>query len=175
MVGRISDTVKDDHRTIEACYVRIINTSERDEQIRFQNLFTWELARNLVGKELVVYPALEKHVNNGGSLANKSRSENHYVRKKNPARDLLCGCANTMAKDQGRIEKIPEPGPFEFRIHSDHQQFDGPLKTAYPGRGNGSAPPVGGGSIGEGERPPLQVIQLDQNLPSHTSTSRRTE
>lgn len=80
MVGRIIDTVKEDHRTIEACYARIVNTSNRDEQIRFQNLFTWELARNLVGKELVIYPALEKRLSAGGSLANKNQKENHTVR-----------------------------------------------------------------------------------------------
>lgn len=81
MVGRIIDTVKEDHRTIEACYARIVNTSNRDEQIRFQNLFTWELARNLVGKELVIYPALEKRLSAGGSLANKNQKENHTLKE----------------------------------------------------------------------------------------------
>ncbi|KAE8351245.1 hypothetical protein BDV28DRAFT_150168 [Aspergillus coremiiformis] len=81
MLGRIIDTVKEDHSTIEACYARIIDDSNRDEQIRFQNLFTWELARNLVGKELVVYPALEKHLPDGTSLANKNRNENHMIKE----------------------------------------------------------------------------------------------
>ncbi|KAF5861619.1 hypothetical protein ETB97_012785 [Aspergillus alliaceus] len=81
MVGRIIDTVKEDHRTLEACYPRIVDESDRKEQIRFQNLFTWELARNLVGKEVVLYPALEKHLPDGAAMASQNRNANHTIKE----------------------------------------------------------------------------------------------
>lgn len=79
MIGRITDTVKQDHREIEACYQRIINAKDRDEQTRYQNLFTWELARHSIGEELVVYPAFEKHLPDGISMAEKDRREHQTV------------------------------------------------------------------------------------------------
>lgn len=121
MVGRIIDVVKDDHLTIEACYTRITNTSERDEQTRFKNLFTWELARTLVAKELVIYPALEKHLSDGVTMANRNRNENHNVRRKNPTKDIQHRCANNRSKDQGRTEKIPEPESIKLQLYSRHQ------------------------------------------------------
>ncbi|PYH41103.1 hemerythrin domain-containing protein [Aspergillus saccharolyticus JOP 1030-1] len=80
MTGHIIDTVKEDHGEIQACYGRIVSSADRQEQIRFQNLFTWALARNTVGKDLVVYPAYEKHLSEGSTLAEKRRKENHAVK-----------------------------------------------------------------------------------------------
>ncbi|KAF9895300.1 hypothetical protein FE257_000204 [Aspergillus nanangensis] len=81
MKSRISDTIKEDHREIEACYYKIIHSTDRDEQIRFQNLLTWDLARLLVGEELVVYPAIEKHVFNGHVAAERDRHINQTVKE----------------------------------------------------------------------------------------------
>ncbi|KAL2869652.1 uncharacterized protein BJX67DRAFT_378713, partial [Aspergillus lucknowensis] len=71
MTPRISETVKQDHGEIQACYDRIVNSTNQDEQVRFQNLFVWELARHSVGEEIVVYPAFEKHVEGGKAMAEK--------------------------------------------------------------------------------------------------------
>ncbi|KAL4926392.1 uncharacterized protein BDV17DRAFT_299776 [Aspergillus undulatus] len=80
-MSRISDTIKQDHREIEAVYDRIVASTDRDEQIRFQNLFVWELARHAVGEELVVYPAFEKHVKYvGKELAQKDREGHQEVK-----------------------------------------------------------------------------------------------
>lgn len=57
---RISDVIKDDHRKLESYYNIIVNSEDQDEQTRYQNQFTWELARHAVAEELVVFPALEK-------------------------------------------------------------------------------------------------------------------
>lgn len=124
MVGRIIDVVKDDHLTIEACYTRITNTSERDEQTRFKNLFTWELARTLVAKELVIYPALEKHLSDGVTMANRNRNANHSVRRKKSTKDIQNGRANNRAKDQRGTEEIPEPESIKLQLSPRHQQFD---------------------------------------------------
>ncbi|KAL2810025.1 hypothetical protein BJX63DRAFT_434664 [Aspergillus granulosus] len=81
MALRIRETIQQDHRTIEACYNRIIGSTSRDEQIRFQNLFVWELARHAVGEELVVYPAFEKYVQGGAAMAQKDREEHQKVKE----------------------------------------------------------------------------------------------
>jgi hemerythrin-like domain-containing protein len=76
----ISEAIKTDHREIEDYYNKIINASNPDEQTRWQNQFTWELARHSVGEELVVYPAFEKHLGQEGkSMADKDREEHQSV------------------------------------------------------------------------------------------------
>ncbi|KAL3464553.1 hypothetical protein BJX64DRAFT_298364 [Aspergillus heterothallicus] len=81
MTLRVSETIKQDHRALEACYNRIIGSTNRDEQIRFQNLFVWELARHAVAEELVVYPAFEKHIQGGAAMAQKDRDEHQKVKE----------------------------------------------------------------------------------------------
>jgi hemerythrin superfamily protein len=75
----ISDAIKNDHREIESYYDKIIKTSDKDEQTRYQNLFTWELARHSIGEELVVYPVFEKLLTNGVEMANKDRKQHLKV------------------------------------------------------------------------------------------------
>ncbi|WEW57326.1 hypothetical protein PRK78_002791 [Emydomyces testavorans] len=77
----ISDVIKSDHREIEACYDKIVNSTDADAQTRWQNQFTWELARHSIGEELVVYPAFEKHISNGKELADKDRQEHQVVKE----------------------------------------------------------------------------------------------
>ncbi|RJE25441.1 hypothetical protein PHISCL_02197 [Aspergillus sclerotialis] len=79
--SNISDTIKQDHREIESYYKVIISTRDADEQTRFQNMFTWELARHSVGEELVLYPAIEKYVRDGIEATNKDRQEHQVVRE----------------------------------------------------------------------------------------------
>ena len=81
----ISDAVKHDHRELEEYYDKIVNATDDDTKVRYQNQFTWELARHSIGEELVVYPALEKYVNGGKNLAEKDRAE-HQVVSSVPAR-----------------------------------------------------------------------------------------
>ncbi|KAJ5223230.1 hypothetical protein N7468_007772 [Penicillium chermesinum] len=81
MASRISDTIKKDHQEIESYYNQILDATDKTEQIRFQNQFTWELARHSIGEELVVYPAFEKHVPHGRELADKDRQEHQSVKE----------------------------------------------------------------------------------------------
>ncbi|KAJ5751677.1 hypothetical protein N7520_008594 [Penicillium odoratum] len=81
MAPRISDWIKKDHREIESYYENIINTSEDTEKTRWQNLFTWELARHSIAEELVVYPAFEKYVSGGLELAKKDRQEHQSIKE----------------------------------------------------------------------------------------------
>lgn len=79
MTPRIIDTIKKDHRDIESYYGKIITSKDEDEQTRFQNLFTWELARHSIGEELVVYPLFEKLLPGGMEMANKDRDQHQKV------------------------------------------------------------------------------------------------
>jgi iron-sulfur cluster repair protein YtfE (RIC family) len=79
-MARLMDAIKKDHRELEEYYNIIVSSGDTDEQIRFQNKFTWELARHAIGEELVVYPALEKYLPGGTETADKDRKEHQTVR-----------------------------------------------------------------------------------------------
>jgi hypothetical protein len=79
MTPRIIDTIKKDHREIESYYGKIITSKDPDEQTRFQNMFTWELARHSIGEELVLYPLFEKTLSDGVQMANKDRDQHMQV------------------------------------------------------------------------------------------------
>lgn len=74
-MSRISDTIKQDHREIESYYEVILSTQDADKQTRYQNMFTWELARHSVGEELVLHPAMENYIRDGFEAAEKDRRE----------------------------------------------------------------------------------------------------
>ncbi|OQE47218.1 hypothetical protein PENCOP_c001G05840 [Penicillium coprophilum] len=78
---RISEAIKDDHRKLESCYNIIANSEDEDEQTRFQNQFTWELARHAVAEELVVFPALEKLRPEGKAKTDDDRREHSALKE----------------------------------------------------------------------------------------------
>lgn len=75
----ISDTIKHDHVALRNGYNKILGTTDLDEKRRWQNQFTWDLARHAVGEELVVYPALEKALADGKRVADRDREEHQTV------------------------------------------------------------------------------------------------
>ncbi|KAJ5773783.1 hypothetical protein N7457_008679 [Penicillium paradoxum] len=78
---RVSEAIKDDHRKLESYYNIIVNSDDEDEQTRFQNQFTWELARHAVAEELVVFPAIEKHVPGGKAKTDDDRREHSTIKE----------------------------------------------------------------------------------------------
>lgn len=81
-MSRISDAIKKDHRELEQYYNNIIGAQDNDEATRWQNQFTWELARHSIGEELVVYPAFEKKLGDKGQrMAEKDRDEHQAVKE----------------------------------------------------------------------------------------------
>jgi hemerythrin-like domain-containing protein len=77
---RLADAIKDDHRELEEAYNKILSAKTSDEKARWQNQFTWELARHSIGEELIVYPLMEKNLPKGKEMADKDRSEHQTVR-----------------------------------------------------------------------------------------------
>lgn len=78
----IIDTIKQDHRHIEEYYDNVVNATDDDTRTRWANQFTWEVARHSIAEELVVYPAIEKHLPDGKQRADKDRAEHQVVKNK---------------------------------------------------------------------------------------------
>ncbi|KAJ5179950.1 hypothetical protein N7492_003160 [Penicillium capsulatum] len=62
---RITDAIRADHQQLQSYYDQILHAPDEDEQTRYQNQLVWELARHIVGEDLVVYPALEQTTRDG--------------------------------------------------------------------------------------------------------------
>lgn len=76
----ITDAILHDHRELQNYYNEVVNSTDPDHQERYGNQFVWELARHSIAEELIVYPAFEKYITNGGhEMAEKDRAEHHQV------------------------------------------------------------------------------------------------
>jgi hemerythrin superfamily protein len=78
-MGKLIDTIKQDHRDLEDAYNKIINTTDMETKTQWQNQFTWSLARHSISEELVVYPQFEKNLPDGQAMADKDRQEHLTV------------------------------------------------------------------------------------------------
>jgi len=81
-MSTISDAIIKDHREINEYAENIRTATDNDSRVRWQNQFTWELARHSIGEELVVYPAFAKHLGaKGQAMADKDRKEHQVVKE----------------------------------------------------------------------------------------------
>jgi len=81
-MSTISDAIKKDHQEIIEYAENIRTAKDNDSKTRWQNQFTWELARHSIGEELVVYPAFAKHLGvRGQGMADKDRDEHQSVKE----------------------------------------------------------------------------------------------
>ena len=90
-MGTLSDIIVHDHVELDRYYNNILNSKDNDSKTRWQNQFTWELARHSIGEELVVYRAVEKSLPDGKEMAEKDRAEHRKVGTSNspPCRHWL--------------------------------------------------------------------------------------
>ncbi|KAK3302853.1 endo-1,4-beta-xylanase-like protein [Chaetomium strumarium] len=79
---KVSDRIKHDHRELEEYYNNIKKATRDEDKAQWQNQFVWELARHSLAEEIVVYPAMEKHLPDGIKMAEKDRSEHQQVKEK---------------------------------------------------------------------------------------------
>ncbi|KAJ6096290.1 hypothetical protein N7486_007036 [Penicillium sp. IBT 16267x] len=79
--SRILPLLKHEHAELQSHSHKILNSNDSDEQTRYQNQFTWELARHIIGEELIVYPAIDKHVRDGNVLTNRNRAEHQEIKE----------------------------------------------------------------------------------------------
>ena len=78
---RILPHIQHTHHELDAHSHKILNSNDPDEQTRFRNQFTWELARHLIGEELVVYPAFSENLKDGQERVDNRRREHQEVKK----------------------------------------------------------------------------------------------
>jgi hemerythrin superfamily protein len=78
-MSTITAVITDDHNELKEYYENIMKARDDATKIRWQNQFTWELARHSIGEELVVYPAMEKLLANGKNMADKDREQHQNV------------------------------------------------------------------------------------------------
>ncbi|KAJ2933031.1 hypothetical protein H1R20_g4060, partial [Candolleomyces eurysporus] len=76
------NAIKRDHREILAFYTEYkAAAGNLDQQERWANQLTWEIARHSIGEELVVYPLLEKALGDKGhALAEHDREDHQLVK-----------------------------------------------------------------------------------------------
>ncbi|KAI1413571.1 hypothetical protein F5Y13DRAFT_198415 [Hypoxylon sp. FL1857] len=79
--GPLLNTIAHDHRELESYYPHIIDNKSSDERIRYQNIFVWELARHSVAEEMIVYAAMETHLENGRDMAWKDRDQHQTIKE----------------------------------------------------------------------------------------------
>ncbi|KAI2685531.1 hypothetical protein LCP963914a_4858 [Penicillium roqueforti] len=113
--SRILPAIKHDHLELEAHSRKLLTSTDPDEQTRFQNQFTWELARHLVGEELVVYPALIDSLPDGQGIVDKNRLEHHGVKHQLKAfQDISSTDPRFVPTLQGLMR--------DFGIHARHEE-----------------------------------------------------
>ena len=77
---KTSDLIIHDHSELSDYYNQIKNAKDEETKVKWQNQFTWELARHSIAEELVVYPAMEKYLGDKGKeMAEKDRKEHRGV------------------------------------------------------------------------------------------------
>ncbi|KIW90999.1 uncharacterized protein Z519_08782 [Cladophialophora bantiana CBS 173.52] len=78
----VLNAIKHDYAELKEHYENILGAQDTDSKIHWQNQFTCEFAPHSLGEELVVYPATERHLDQGGKeMANKDRKENLKVKE----------------------------------------------------------------------------------------------
>ncbi|KAJ6021718.1 hypothetical protein N7540_007222 [Penicillium herquei] len=78
---RILPAIKNEHADLHSHGNKILISLNPDEQTRYQNLFTWELARHIIGEELIIYPAIARHVHGGKAISNRNRTEHQEIKE----------------------------------------------------------------------------------------------
>ncbi|KAJ5735312.1 uncharacterized protein N7483_000437 [Penicillium malachiteum] len=78
---RILPAIKNEHADLHSHSNKILISLNPDEQTRYQNLFTWELARHIIGEELIIYPAIARHVHGGNAISNRNRTEHQEIKE----------------------------------------------------------------------------------------------
>ena len=83
----ISEAIGSDHKTIDSYAENIKTATSLEDKIKWRNQFTWALARHAISEELIMYPAMEKHMGQEGlDLTNVDREQHQAVGLQRPRR-----------------------------------------------------------------------------------------
>jgi len=81
MVRTISDAVLEDHDELREYADKMFHTDDKDVLTKYQNLFTWELARHAVAEEIVIYPYFESLMGKTGLEYADEDRDDHQITK----------------------------------------------------------------------------------------------
>ncbi|CAG8939917.1 unnamed protein product [Penicillium salamii] len=112
---RILPTIKHDHQELVYHSQKIFTSTNPDEQTRYQNQFTWELARHLIGEELVVYPAIIASLSDGQEAADRNRMEHQGIKEK---LKIFQDLASTDPRFVPTLRGLMD----DFGIHARHEE-----------------------------------------------------
>ncbi|KAJ4352184.1 uncharacterized protein N0V89_007531 [Didymosphaeria variabile] len=80
-MSTVSDVIIHDHKELKDYFNEIVNSTDHDHQARYGNQFVWELARHSIAEELIVYPAFEKYLPEGKTMAESDRKQHHQLKE----------------------------------------------------------------------------------------------
>ncbi|KAJ5102507.1 hypothetical protein N7532_003036 [Penicillium argentinense] len=86
---RISRSICVDHRQLALTYRQLVDAADDDELTRYQNQLTWQLARHVVGEEVVLFPALDQHLRDGDAAGDRHQHRTHRVLCADPSASLV--------------------------------------------------------------------------------------
>ncbi|KAI5815320.1 hypothetical protein BZA77DRAFT_338734 [Pyronema omphalodes] len=78
----IRDVIHEDHHDLSAYHHKLLTPSiSLDTKSRYQNQFSWLLAKHIIGEEIVLYPAYETYLGSyGRSVAERDREGNQVMK-----------------------------------------------------------------------------------------------
>ncbi|KAI1337884.1 hypothetical protein F5Y15DRAFT_417670 [Xylariaceae sp. FL0016] len=79
--GPLAEAIKAGHHELKSYHPHLTSHKDVDERVRYQNLFTWELARQAVAQDIVIYPAMDDALNEGVGIAKKSRAQSQKIKE----------------------------------------------------------------------------------------------
>jgi len=162
-MSTISEAIKKDHQEIREYAENIRTATDDDSKTRWQNQFTWELARHSIGEELVVYPAFAKHLGaKGQAMADKDRAEHQTVKEAlhkfqnlNPASPEFSPTLEALMKDLNehiKEEENDDLPALESAIQTEESESIaksfGRTKAFVPSRSHPNAP----------SKPPFETV-----------------
>jgi hypothetical protein len=123
VMASVSDTIKHDHRKLEEYYNNILAAKDYNTKSRWQNQFVWELARHSIAEELVVYPAIEKHIGTYRKEIAERDCQEHQVVYKPPVLIFLSTILFTTYlltpnTGQRQTQQIPGPAIYKRRLRA---------------------------------------------------------
>ncbi|KAL8788966.1 MAG: hypothetical protein Q9213_001375 [Squamulea squamosa] len=78
----ISEAISTDHKSLDQYADKIRSSTSLQEKIKWRNQLTWTLARHAISEELIMYPAMEKHLGEEGlQLTNTDREQHQAVKE----------------------------------------------------------------------------------------------
>ncbi|KAJ5561500.1 hypothetical protein N7535_004038 [Penicillium sp. DV-2018c] len=113
--SRILPAMKHDHLELEIHSQKLLQAANPDEQTRYKNQLTWEMARHLVGEELIVYPALSSALPNGQEIVFRNRVEHQAIKHQ---LKTFQGLSSTDAQFLPTLEDLMH----DFGVHARHEE-----------------------------------------------------